>query len=470
MQTNDLVIVGAGPAGMAAARTAADCGLEVILLDEQLRPGGQIYRDVDRVTTSRAEILGKDYTEGAKLTAGLAHSKITHISGAVVWSIEDGTRVLYTVQGRADIVTGKRILLATGALERPMPIPGWTLPGVMTAGAGQILLKQSGLVSKRAVLVGSGPLLYLIAAQMVRSGTPPLAMVETQSRADFLRSLRHIRGAARGWQHLLKGLMMLREIRRAGVRRYTAAQGITITGQELAKAVSFTAGGRTHTVDCDTVYLHHGVVPNTQAARSIGAKHLWDQRQCCFVPQLDPWGRTSVETVFIAGDSSGIGGAKIAALAGELAALRIGFELEAISQNECENAAQPLLKAISRERAIRPFLDTGYPPLSEAMRPDDATIICRCEEVTAGAIRRFATLGCLGPNQAKAFGRVGMGPCQGRYCGLTVTSLLAEANDASPDKTGYFRIRSPIKPVTLGELSAMDDLANVANTEQKEKM
>lgn len=469
MQPTDLVIIGAGPAGMAAARVAAEHGLSVIVLDEQPRPGGQIYRDVDCVTPARAAILGKDYTVGAKLTAGLAHSRITHICGAVVWSIEDGTRVLYTVQGRASAVTGRRILLATGALERPMPVPGWTLPGVMAAGAGQILLKQSGLVSKRAVLVGSGPLLYLIAAQMVRTGTPPLAMVETQTRGDLLRSLRHISGALRGWRYLLKGLSLLRELRRKGVPRYTAAQGISIEGHEMADAVSFTSGGTAHRIECDTVYLHHGVVPNTQAARAIGVDHLWDARQCCFVPRLDSWGQTSVEKVFIAGDSAAIGGVRVAALAGELAALRVGTALGVMSQEDSENAALRLRSALNRERAVRPFLDTCYPPIAEALSPDDATIVCRCEEVTAGAIRRFATLGCLGPNQAKAFGRTGMGPCQGRYCGLTVTNILAQANGLSPDRTGYFRIRSPIKPVTLGELAAMDDLANEVGHEEEEK-
>ncbi len=467
MQTCDLVVIGAGPAGMAAARIAAERGLSVVLLDEQARAGGQIYRDVDRVPPARARILGKDYTDGARLTAGLEHSRITHIGSAVVWSIEDGDQVLYTVDGRAASVTGKRILLATGALERPMPMPGWTLPGVMTAGAGQILLKQSGVVSKRAVLVGCGPLLYLIAAQMVRAGIPPLAMVETQTRADFLRSLRHIGGALRGWRYLLKGLKLLRETRRAGVMRYTAADGISISGKEAAEAVRFTSGGKAHEIECDTVYLHHGVVPNTQAARSIGVDHLWDAQQSCFAPRLDSWGRTSIETVYIAGDSAGIGGATVAALAGELAALRICVDLDAISQTDCDVTTAPVRAALRHETAVRPFLDTCYPPLPEALRPDDATIICRCEEVTAGAIRQFATLGCLGPNQAKAFGRAGMGPCQGRYCGLTVTKLLADAHATSPDQTGYFRIRSPIKPVTLGELAAMDDLAKEPTPERE---
>ena len=105
---------------------------------------------------------------------------------------------------------------------------------------------------------------------------------------------------------------------------------------------------------------------------------------------------------------------------------------------------------------MRPFLDAAYPPYADAIAPADSTVICRCEEVTAGQIRSHAKLGCLGPNPAKAFGRAGMGPCQGRYCGLTVTALLAEANGQTPDETGYYRIRPPLKPVTLGELAAMD--------------
>jgi NAD(P)H-nitrite reductase large subunit len=105
--------------------------------------------------------------------------------------------------------------------------------------------------------------------------------------------------------------------------------------------------------------------------------------------------------------------------------------------------------------AARPFLEAAYPPYAGALSPADSTIICRCEEVTAGDIRATAKLGCLGPNQTKAFGRAGMGPCQGRYCGLTVTRLLADANGRTPDQTGSYRIRAPIKPVTLGELSQL---------------
>jgi len=160
--------------------------------------------------------------------------------------------------------------------------------------------------------------------------------------------------------------------------------------------------------------------------------------------------------VLIAGDGAGIGGAGVAELSGRIAALRAVEDLGRITPEESDRLAAPLLRERARELAVRPFLDAAYPPFAGALAPADSTIICRCEEVTAGDVRGYARLGCLGPNQAKAFGRPGMGPCQGRFCGLSVTALLAQANGQSPDETGYFRIRPPLKPVTLGELAAMD--------------
>lgn len=456
----DLAIIGAGPAGMAAAVQAAELGLSVAVLDEQARSGGQIYRDVDRASASRGHILGADYTNGAKLTEGLRKSGVDHISGAIVWAIEDGFNISYSCAGRGAQIRADRILLATGALERPMPVPGWTLPGVMTAGAGQILLKQSGIVAQGAVLVGSGPLLYLFATQMVRAGIPPAAVIETQTRSDMVRALRHVGGALRGWPYMAKGLKMLAEINRAQVPRYTGASQIAIEGEGKAEAVTFTHKGGTRRIACETVFLHHGVVPNTQAARSLGIGHRWDAAQRAFLPELDSWGHSDIAGIFIAGDGAGIGGAKLAEHAGRLAALKIAQDANRLSMPDCKRLAVPLRRAMTRERTIRPFLDAAYPPLASALHPADDTIVCRCEEVTAGAIRGHAKLGCLGPNQAKALGRAGMGPCQGRYCGLTVTALLAEANGQSPDETGYYRIRPPLKPVTLGELAAMDDITH----------
>ena len=460
MAETDLAIIGAGPAGMAAAAMAAELGLSVTLLDEQRRSGGQIYRDIERTTDARAAILGEDYLAGRALVEGLACAGISHVPGAVVWQADRDGTLCYSVDGAAERLEAERILIATGALERPVPIPGWTLPGVMMAGAAQILLKQSGVVARRAVIAGAGPLIYLVAAQMVRAGAPPLAIVETQTNADLLQARRHLRGALRGWRYLVKGLGLIAELRRAGVQRYQAASHLRVDGKDHVQALLFDHRGKSVRIDCETVFLHMGVVPNTQLSRSMGLAHEWDPTQLCFRPATDEWGKTSTERVFIAGDGAGISGAASATITGRIASLKIAADLQRISKSEFERRAGPLQRVLAIERAIRPFLDTAYPPSEQVMAPEDATIVCRCEEVTAGDIRRYAKMGCDGPNQTKAFGRPGMGPCQGRYCGLTVSMLLADANGRSMEETGYYRIRPPIKPLTLGELARLDAVAD----------
>jgi len=453
----DLAIIGAGPAGMAAAATARRAGLSVTLLDEQRRLGGQIYRDIERTTKERAEVLGADYLAGRGLVDALHEAGGSYVPNATVWQADPDGGISYSVEGAAKRLTAGRILIATGALERPVPVPGWTLPGVMTAGAGQILLKQSGVLAKRAVIAGSGPLIYLIAAQMVRAGTPPLALVETQTPRDFLLAQKHLFGALRGWRYLKKGLGLIAELRRAGVQRYRGATGLMIKGQRHAEALHFECAGGAMEIECDTVFLHMGVVPNTQLSRVMRLAHDWHSDQRCYRPVTDDWGRSSAPKVFVAGDGAGISGATAAEYAGQVAALKIAEDLGYLTPAALSDRARPIAKALARERAIRPFLDLAYPPAREVLTPSNDTIVCRCEEVTAGDIRRFAAMGCDGPNQTKAFSRAGMGPCQGRYCGLTVSTLLANANGKTVAETGYYRIRPPIKPLTLGELAQLDD-------------
>ncbi|GAB5431314.1 MAG: NAD(P)/FAD-dependent oxidoreductase [Epibacterium sp.] len=453
----DLAIIGAGPAGMAAAATAHRAGLSVTLLDEQRRLGGQIYRDIERTTKERAMVLGADYLAGRGLVDALHEAGGSYVPNATVWQADPDGGISYSVEGAAKRLTAGRILIATGALERPVPVPGWTLPGVMTAGAGQILLKQSGVLAKRAVIAGSGPLIYLIAAQMVRAGTPPLALVETQTPRDFLLAQKHLFGALRGWRYLKKGLGLIAELRRAGVQRYRGASGLMVKGQGRAEALHFECAGRAMEIECDTVFLHMGVVPNTQLSRAMGLAHDWHSDQRCYCPVTDDWGRTSAPQVFVAGDGAGISGATAAEYAGQVAALKIAEDLGHLTPTALSEHGRPIVKALARERAIRPFLDLAYPPAREVLTPSNGTIVCRCEEVTAGDIRRFAAMGCDGPNQTKAFSRAGMGPCQGRYCGLTVSTLLANANGRTVAETGYYRIRPPIKPLTLGELAQLED-------------
>lgn len=458
MIEHDLIVIGAGPAGMAAARTAADDGADVRVLDEQSAPGGQIYRGVLGAAT-RHEILGPDYRAGRPLAEALEHSRIHYERGAVVWRVERAGRVAWINNGVARVATARRVLAATGAIERPIPIPGWTLPGVMTAGAAQILLKTGGVIPRNAVLAGAGPLLYLLAQQLIDAGSPPKALMETQDRAAFFRAARHLPRALRGWRPLLKGTKMLAAIRSAGVPRHTAATRLRVLGEDAVSGLRFDAGGRTHEIACETLLLHQGVVPNVQITRSLGLAHDWDAAQRCWRPRCDSWGATEAPAIMVAGDGGGIAGAGAAVLTGRLAALETLRVLGHLSETDRDARAGPLRRALATELAARPMLDALYAPPPEVLTPADETIVCRCEEVTAGDIRRYAALGCLGPNQTKAFGRCGMGPCQGRYCGLTVAELLAEAQGVGPEAVGTYRIRPPLKPVTLGELAQLADPA-----------
>jgi NADPH-dependent 2,4-dienoyl-CoA reductase/sulfur reductase-like enzyme len=450
----DVVVVGAGAAGISGAVALAELGLHVVLLDEQGSPGGQIYRGITLAPLSRRDMLGPDYAHGNELAQALASSSVRYEKGAAVWQVTREHEVSYLREGRLHTLQAKAVLLATGAMERPFPIPGWTLPGVMSAGAAQILLKSSGLApSEPVVLAGCGPLLYLLGWQYLRAGVPIKALVDTTRPDDYWRARRHLFAALRAWPYLRKGLELMRSLRSARIAHFTGAEQLAVEGDEAARALTFTVAGKAERIATRCVLLHQGVVPNIQFSQSLRARHHWDVDQLCFSPVVDSWGELDVAGVFVAGDGAGIGGAQAAAVQGQLAALGIAVRLEKLSDAQRAFRAEALRARLASNLRIRPFLDALYQPKEANRIPADDVMVCRCEEVTAGELRGFVALGCTGPNQAKSFGRCGMGPCQGRMCGLTVTEVIAKARGVSASEVGYYRIRPPIKPITLGELA-----------------
>lgn len=450
----EVLIVGAGPSGMAAALQLQALGVQVRVLDDQASPGGQIYRGAHEASGKRQAVLGADYQDGIGLVRKFLASGIDYVALASVWLITDEREVHYRAAGQLRRVKAQKILLCGGAYERPMPLPGWTLPGVMTAGAAQIQLKGAGQIPAcPVVLVGSGPLFYLLAWQFLRAGVQIQALVDTAQPQDRLRALRHLPRALGNLRQLCKGLKLLYALHRAAVPWFRAASDVRIEGQSHAEGVSFVSGGRAHRVHSRLVLLHQGVVPNTQPTLALRAAHRWDDGRQCWVAEQNAWGELSVPGCFVAGDGAGIEGAEAAAIQGTVAALGIAQALHRLTPDQAHILARPERRKLAWVRSARPFLDALYPPQPDYLAPADATIICRCEEVTAGAIRHYAALGCQGPNQTKAYGRCGMGPCQGRQCGLSVTRLLADAHQVSPAEVGYYRIRPPLKPITLGDLA-----------------
>lgn len=464
-----LAVIGAGPAGLAAAAEAARCGVEVLLIDEQKAAGGQIYRAIERANGATKEIFGAEYRLGESLVKEINAPTVTHLNGATVWQVTPEREIYLTKDGISREVTAECIIIATGAMERPMPFPGWTLPGVMTAGAGQVLLKTAGLIPKgELILAGSGPLLLLVAAQFLRAGGGIGAIVETTPRGNYLRAARYLPAAIRDGGFLRKGMVLLREIGKHNIPHYKGASNLEAAGHGKVETLRFNCRNRQHELPCSTLMLHMGIVPNVQITRSLNLNHEWNALQRCWRPRRGEFGETEIEGLMVAGDGGGIGGAMVAEIEGRMAGLRAAVKLGAIGAGEC----RPRLDAERRKRsyhlAARPFIDALYTPSREFLSPPDDTVVCRCEEVTAGQIREYVGLGCLGPNQAKSFGRSGMGPCQGRFCGLTVSEIIAEERDKPLTDIGYYRIRPPIKPVTLGELAAMHESGDAARANQED--
>jgi NADPH-dependent 2,4-dienoyl-CoA reductase/sulfur reductase-like enzyme len=467
--THDLIVIGAGPAGMSAALTAASIGLRTLLLDEQPRPGGQIYRNITVAPPSVAALLGADYRRGETLTERLGRSGVDLRFSTTVWDVAHDLTVTAQKDGQSFRVRAPQLIAATGAMERPSPIPGWTLPGVLNAGAAQIALKSASAVpSGRVVLAGAGPLLLLVACQLLDAGVSLRGIVETSPMANRWRALRHLPAALGAPAYLAKGVRMLQRVHRSGVPMFSAAASVRVEGNERAQALAFEVRGKEHRVEADVVLLHHGVVPNTQLSRLLRVDHDWDPVQLAWCPRVDAWGETSLAGFRIAGDGAAIAGALAAEPSGALAALGAAQALGRLSAPECEARAMSLRRALTRQLRIRPFIDVLYRPPEWLSTPPDDTVVCRCEEVTAGRIREMARLGCQGPNQTKFFSRCGMGPCQGRMCGLAVTQILAVELDKPPGQVGAYHIRAPLKPVSLASIAASADTSTIEILEVEE--
>ena len=393
-----------------------------MLIDEQDAPGGQIYRGVERAADAGSP-LGADYLAGAHARRRVPRQRRASTarrppSGT---SIPTASLSLISPTAAARRSTARRILLATGAIERPVPIPGWTLPGVMTAGAAQILLKTADLVPEgRAVLAGQGPLLYLVAAQLARAGAPPAAILETDAARQLPRRRRPCSAPpGPGGARCSRGSALIRELRRAGIPIVRGVRGLRARRPRAGSSASRWDGGE---IAADLLLLHEGVIPNTQISLGLAARPSLGRGAAVLASGRRRMGRTSLPTIAIAGDGGGIAGAAAAALSGRLAALDAAAALDKIDAAERDRRAAPIRAALAPRAGDPPVSRRALPPgRRRCSCPADAgdRLPLRGGRPPA-QIRRAARLGAQGPNQAKAFTRCGMGPCQGRICGPIV--------------------------------------------------
>lgn len=439
-----VVIVGAGPAGISAARTLLDHGIRACLVDEGLRGGGQIYRrqpegfqrtarQLYGFEASKAEAVHRTLDELAPL--------IDYRPRTLVWNAEDQRLDLLT-DDHADSLEYSRLIVATGATDRILPVPGWTLPGVYSLGAAQIALKYQGCaIGERVALCGSGPLLYLVAYQYAKAGATVVAVLDSAPFSAQCRALPALLGQP---ATLAKGLYYRAWLTAHGVPVHQGATLAQIDGEQRVSGIRW---GR-HTLACDAVAFAHALRSETQLADLLGCAFAWNPLNRAWLPTRDSAGRSNVEGVYLAGDGAGIMGADAAQMAGERAALAL-LEDAGIAIDQQRPAA--LERQLARIQRFRLGLESAFPfPEHWAAQAPDRLMVCRCEEVSAGDIRAVVDEGHWEINRVKAHCRVGMGRCQGRMCGLAAAEIVAERSGRNVEDVGRLRGQAPIKPLPFG--------------------
>ncbi|MFM0506507.1 FAD/NAD(P)-dependent oxidoreductase [Paraburkholderia sp. RL17-373-BIF-A] len=464
-----IVIVGAGPAGVRAAETLVAAGVKPIVIDENARWGGQIYRQPPAnggFERSKKTLYGFEAHKAEALHSTMA-ALLPHLDyrpDTLAWACEAG-RLDTLHAGRELRVPFSHLIIASGATDRVLPVPGWTLPGVYTLGAAQVALKAQGCaIGRRVVLAGTGPLLYLVAYQYVKAGAQVVAVLDT---SPFSQQIAAAPKLARLPSTFAKGLYYVGWLKTHGARIERNVTLVGIRGVDGVQALEWRASREdspTETIACDAVGVSFGLKPETQLADLAGCRFRFDATNRCWLPEVDPAGRSSVRGLYLAGDGAGIAGADAAELAGRRAALALLDDLGiAHPRGPGMPDAASIERSLKRIAVFREGIETAFAPPAKCASqwPDDMTV-CRCEEVDAGTLRRCIRDGEANEiNRLKALTRVGMGRCQGRMCGEAALTLLAEETGQLLDAVGRLRSQPPVKPIPLSPEMVADDIAEI---------
>lgn len=450
----DILIIGAGPAGLSAALAARKSGASVLVLDERSDQGGQYYKPV---ASSHQQIAPPDaqFAEGQALTLAVLGSGVEFRQNASVWGAFARDEILALVDGEAAIFRPRRLILATGAFERSAPMPGWMLEGVMSTGAAQTLVRSYQVSPGKAIVVaGNGPLNFQLAAELVSLGVDVAAVVESAPRPDRGKLPELGRAARFDLRKTARGIGYLATLKKAGVPVFWSSLAVAAKGQKHVTGVQIAPCGeagipnldKMAELQADTLCLGYGFIASSEIARSLGCEMVFDPRHVGSLSvRTSDSGETSVPGVFSVGDGARIAGADVAMASGRLA----GYE--AASQLDLKRPTNRQLKRAARElkraRKFQSALWTLFkaPPVTFDHVPDD-TILCRCEGLDFGRVRSEFTSGVASLGVLKRRTRLGMGRCQGRYCTAIAANLLAAHTGLERGGEELFAPRLPVKP------------------------
>ena len=441
-----VLIVGAGPAGIRAAQILCAAGLRPVVVDEGARAGGQIYRQPPICfRRTPEELYGSEASKArclhATFDALVANDKLDYRPRASVISLAEG-KAHCLQEGTQKIIPFDRLILATGAMDRVAPVPGWQSAGVYTLGAAQIALKAQGVaLGRKIVLAGSGPLLTLLASQLLKAGAGLAAVLDTSS---FTTQLRGLPGMMARPSVVLKGAIMrakLGSLYKAGVRLDRIENDEDGPRQMHWRD----ACGKSHKTPCDTVALGWHLRAETHLSDLVGIPFEYSNEWAQWLPKTDVFGRAG-EGRYLAGDGLRILGADGAEIAGRLAASACLKDLGLPTSDVRKD-----LRALNRMARFAGGLARAFPWPAQMIRdlPNDSTI-CRCEGITAAGLRAGIELGGAEANRVKSLARVGMGRCQGRYCQIAGAELIAAATGRHPGEAGRLRAQAPVRPVPAG--------------------
>ncbi|ALS64651.1 NAD(P)/FAD-dependent oxidoreductase [Pandoraea apista] len=465
-ERSEIVIVGAGPAGIRAAQTLVAAGLHPIVLDENPRWGGQIYRQPPAsagFTRTKQTLYGFEAAKADAIHSTMAAllPQVDYRPETLVWACDP--QRLHTMHGgREKPVPFTHLIIASGATDRVLPLPGWTLPGVYTLGGAQVALKAQGCaIGERVVFAGTGPLLYLVAYQYAKAGANVAAVLDTNRFVSQARATPRLLNQP---ATLAKGLYYVGWLRAHGVRIEHGVSLEGIDGTAGVRAIRWQRDGHEHTLECSAVGLGFGLRPETQLADLAGCRFVFDDLNRCWLPERDAAGRSSQPGIYLAGDGAGIAGADAAELAGRRAALALleDLEIAAPTMPGVPDAAVIEGKLASIRR-FREGIEQAFalPKDPSAHWPDDM-LVCRCEEVDARTLRDCVRHdGVTEINRLKALTRVGMGRCQGRMCGEAACHLLAEASGQTLVQVGRLRAQAPIKPIPIAPMLFDENVAAI---------